>query len=151
MNILSLRELRGKLLLDADVFLSYIGGGELADHAEKVVRLITDGVVEAFVSSMLYDDVISALRSKEVEIEKIIQVLVAIASIPHTPLPVTPQIAVSALTLYIQHRGPGKLHYFDSFHVATAKHHKLPLITSDNYINEHQENLGITAYNLRKI
>jgi PIN domain nuclease of toxin-antitoxin system len=85
------------------------------------------------------------------EIDGIIQVLVAIASIPHRPLPITPQIAISALTLYMWNGSPRKLHYFDAFHVATARHHELPMITSDNYINEHQKNLGITAYNLRKI
>lgn len=150
-NNLPPKELKGKFLLDADVFLSYISGDELADQAEKVIKLATNGTVEALVSSILYDDVISALRSKEMEINSIIQILIAIASIPHTSLPITPQTAISALTLYMQHGGPRKLHYFDAFHVATAKHHELPIITSDNYINEHQKNLGITAYNLRKI
>jgi len=48
----------------------------------EVVRLIIDGVVEAFVSLMLHDDVVSTLRFKEVEVGRIIQALVAIASIP---------------------------------------------------------------------
>ncbi|MBS7653477.1 PIN domain-containing protein [Candidatus Bathyarchaeota archaeon] len=145
------KEMKGKFLLDTDAFISYISGDELVEQAEKIVELITDGAVEAFVSSMLYDDVISALRSKGMEIDDVIQVLVAIASIPHVSLPITTQIAISALTLYMRHGGPRKLHYFDAFHVATARYHELPMITSDNYINEHQKSLGITAYNLRKI
>jgi predicted nucleic acid-binding protein len=145
------KELKGKILLDADVFLSYISGDELADHAEKVVKLAANGTVEAFTSSMLYDDVISGLRSKAMELNDIMQVLIAIASIPHTPLPVTPQIAISAVTLYMRYGGSRKLHYFDAFHVATARHYELPMITSDNYINEHQKNLGITVGNLRKL
>lgn len=145
------KELKGKFLLDADVFISYIKGDELADHAEKVIKSIVDGRLEAFVSSMLYDDVISGLRSKGMGLRNVIQVLTAMASIPHTSLPVTSPIAISALALYIQHGGQRKIHYFDTFHVATARLHELPIITSDTYINEQQKNLGITAYNLKNI
>lgn len=145
------RELRGSFLLDADVFLSYIKGDELADNAERVVKSIVEGELKAFVSSMLYDDVISGLRSKGMELREVIQILTAIASIPHTPLPVTPAIAISALTLYMRHGGPRKIHYFDTFHVATAKLHELPIITSDTYINEQQENLDIKTLNLKKL
>lgn len=104
------RELKGRFLLDADVFISYISGDELADHAEKAVKYIVEGALEAFVSSMLYDDVISGLRSKGMDIQEAIQVLTAIASIPHTSLPVTPAIAISALTLIMKHGGPRKIH-----------------------------------------
>jgi len=145
------RELKGKFLLDADVFISYIKGDELADHAEKVIKSIIEGRLEAFVSSMLYDDVISGLRSKGMEIGEVVQVLTAMASIPHGSLPVTCAIAISALTLYIRHGGPRKIHYFDTFHVATARLHGLPIITSDTYINEQKRNLGITAFSLRKL
>lgn len=143
--------LKGKFLLDSDIFLSYIKGNELADHAEKVIKAILDGALEAYVSSILYDDVISGLRSKTMELSAIIEVLTAIASIPHTPLPITPSIAISALTIYMQHGGPRKLHYFDAFHVATARLNELPIITSDKYINEHQTNLGITTLKLRTL
>lgn len=145
------RELRGRFLLDADVFISYIRGDELADHAEKAVRSIVEGRLEAFVSSMLYDDVISGLRSKGMDIREAIQVLTAIASIPHTSLPVTPAIAISALTLYMQHGGPRRIHYFDTFHVATARLHELPIITSDTYINEQQDKLGVTTLDLKEL
>lgn len=144
-------ELRGKFLLDTDVFISYIRGDELAEHAENVIESIVEGNLEAFVSSILYDDVTCGLRSKGMEIREVIQVLTAIASIPHTPLPVTPAIVISALTLYMQHGGARKIHYFDTFHVATARLHELPIITSDTYINEQQEKLGVTAFDLRKL
>jgi len=36
------RELKGSFLLDSDVFLSYIRGDELADHAERVVKSIVE-------------------------------------------------------------------------------------------------------------
>lgn len=143
--------LKGKFLLDSDVFLSYIKGNELADHAEKIIKPILDGALEAYVSSILYDDVISGLRSKTMGLSAIIEVLTAIASIPHSPLPITPSIAISALTIYMQHGGPRKLHYFDAFHVATARLNELPMITSDQYINKHKTNLGITTLNLRTL
>jgi len=143
--------LKGKFLLDSDVFISYIKGNELADQSEKVVKPLLDGVLKAYVSSMLYDDVISGLRSKTMELGAIIEVLTAIASIPHTPLPITPSVIISALTTYMRHGGPRKLHYFDAFHVATARLNELPMITSDRYINEQQTNLGITALNLRTL
>jgi predicted nucleic acid-binding protein len=141
--------LKGRFLLDSDVFISYIKGNELADHSEKIVKSLLAGTLEAYVSSILYDDVISGLRSKSMELGAVIQVLTAIASIPHTSLPITPSIAISALTTYMRHGGPRKLHYFDAFHVATARLNELPMITSDRYINEHQRNLGITAFDLR--
>jgi len=143
--------LNGKFLLDSDVFISYIRGNELANQAEKVVKPLLDGVLEACVSSILYDDVISGLSSKNMELGAIIEVLTAIASIPHTPLVITPSVAISALTIYMRHGGPIKLHYFDAFHVATARLSELPMITSDHYINEQQTSLGITALNLRTL
>jgi predicted nucleic acid-binding protein len=145
------RELKGRFLLDADVFISYISGDELADHAEKAVKYIVEDALEAFVSSMLYDDVISGLRSKGMDIQEAIQVLTAIASIPHTSLPVTPAIAISALTLIMKHGAPRKIHYFDTFHVATATLHELPIITSDTYINQHQNTLGVTTFDLKEL
>ena len=145
------KELKGKFLLDSDVFISYIKGNELANQAEKVIKPTLDGTLEAYASSILYDDIISGLRSKTMELDAIIEVLTAIASIPHTPLPITPSVAISALTIYMHHGGPRKLHYFDAFHVTTARFNELPMITSDRYINEQQTNLGITALNLRTL
>jgi len=100
---------------------------------------------------MLYDDVISGLRAKGMRLPKIIEVLATIASVPHTSLSVTPAVAISALMLYQQHGGSRRLHYFDAFHVATARMHGLPMITSDGYIIQRQADLGITAINLRRL
>lgn len=148
---LSSTELKGEILLDADVFISYIKGDQLADHSEKVIIAIINDKVKPYVSSMLYDDVISSLRSKGMEMQMVIEMLTAMASIPHKSLPVTPAIAISALNLYLRHGGPRKLHYFDSFHVATAQFHRLPIITSDSYIIEHHTNLGVVATNLKQL
>lgn len=145
------KELKGRFLLDSDVFISYIKGNDLADHSEKIVKSLLAGMLEAYVSSILYDDVISGLRSKSMELGAVIEVLTAIASIPHTSLAITSSIAISALTTYMRHGGPRKLHYFDAFHVATARLNELPMITSDRYINEQQRNLGITVFDLRTL
>jgi len=145
------RELRGRFLVDADVFISCIMGDELSDHAERVIKSIVDSKLEAFVSSMLYDDVTSGLRSKGMDLGQVVQILTAIASILHTSLAVTPEIAISALTIYMRHGGPTKIHYFDTFHVATGRFHELPIITSDAYMNEQQSNLGVVAFDLKKL
>jgi hypothetical protein len=63
--------------------------------------------------------------------------------------PVTSAIAINALMIYDRHGGPRRLHYFDAFHVATAKINDLSMITSDKYIIEHQKELGIKAIDLR--
>jgi len=143
--------MRGKFLLDSNVFLSYLKGDEFAVHAENIVKSIVGGTLKAFVSSILYDDVISGLRSKGMALTEITQVLTDIASIPHISLPVTPTIAISALRLYIRHGGQRKLHYFDAFHVATARIQELPIITSDEYIYEQQKELGINAIDLKNL
>ena len=79
------------------------------------------------------------------------KVIIAIASIGGTPLPITPTIALTAVSNYERHGGPRKLHYFDAYHAATAQHNELPLITSDKYLIEHQKELGIQALDLRSL
>lgn len=146
----SLTEVR-EALLDADVFISYISGDEMLDHSQRVVESVISGELVAYISSILFDDVITGLRSKGMEIGEVIKVILAIASIDHTPLPVTATIAVNALMLYQRHGGPRRLHYFDAFHTATANVNALPVITSDRYILEHRNELGVRAIDLRKI
>lgn len=148
---MSLKEIEGEALLDSDVFISYIKRDEMADNSERIVRAIISGRLKAYISSMLFDDVITGLRSKGMEIGDVIKVILAIASINHISLPVTSAIAINALTLYKKHGGTRRLHYFDAFHVATARIDGLPLITSDRYIIEHQDEFGIKAIDLRKI
>ena len=145
------REAEKKALIDSDVFISYIKGDEMIEHSESVVDSIIGGRMEALISSILFDDVITGLRSKGMEISEVIKVILAITSIDHTALPLNSTIAVNALMLYEKHGGPRRLHYFDAFHVATGKLHDLPLITSDKYIIEYQRELGIKAIDLRTI
>ena len=148
---MSSNETDNRRLIDSDVFISYIKADNLIAHSEKVVNQILEGRTQAYVSSMLYEDITTALRSKGLPIMEAAQVILSIASITHTPLPLTPAITYNALMLYQRHRGPRKLHYFDAYHVATAKIHSLPLITSDKYIIQNQEELGLTVFDLRSM
>jgi len=148
---MSSKEAQDKHLIDSDVFISYIKADNLIDHSERVVNQILEGEIQAYVSSMLYEDVTTGLRSKGLPITEVAQVILSIASIEHTPLPLTPAITYNALMLYKKYGGSRKLHYFDAYHVATAKIHDLPLITSDKYINTNQGELGLTAIDLRTI
>ena len=146
------RELKGrKLLLDTCVFLHYLLGDDLADQAEQLIKLAVRGEISLAVSSEAYDDAVTAFRSKGVEAETIMDILEKWASIPHEALPVTVEVAIEALRLYGRHGGPRKLHYFDAFHVATAKHYDLPLVTSDRYIVENARELGVEVIDLRWI
>jgi len=145
------RGLTGRVLLDADVFVSFLRGDELSDASEVVVQSLVSGRAAGLVSSIIYDELISALRSKGASLELIEEVLVGVAAIPHTPLPVTPEVALLALRLYREHGGPRRLHYFDSFHVATASLEGVPMVTSDSYILRHANTLGIEVIDLRTL
>ena len=68
---------------------------------------------------------------------------------PHEVLPTSVEAGVEAMRLYS--RCGGGLHYFDSFHVATAKLHELPLITSDRFILQNSNQLRIVAIDLRRV
>ena len=146
-----LLEVEGGALIDSDVFISYIKGDEMIEPSERVINAITNGRLEARISSMLFDDITTGLRSKGMEISDVIKAILAIASINHISLPVTSAIAVTALMIYERHRGPGRLHYFDAFHVATAKINDMQMITSDRYIIENQRALGIKAVDLKTL
>jgi predicted nucleic acid-binding protein len=61
----------------------------------------------------------------------------------------TPGIALTAMDLLEEHGGSRRLHYFDAYHVATAIHGSLPILTSDKYILDNQERLGVAAIDLR--
>lgn len=107
--------------------------------------------VDLLVSSEVYDDVIAALRSQKIPLEKVREFIRDMRAIPHTAIPVTLDVAVAAVDLYLKHGGSRKLHYFDCFHVATSELEKLPLLTSDRYILEHASQLGIKAIDARSI
>ena len=63
------------------------------------------GMLEAHSSSILFDDVITGLRSKGMEISDVIKVILAIASINQISLLVTSAITVNALILYEKYGG----------------------------------------------
>ena len=142
---------RKKLLLDTCVFLHYLLGDKLADKAEILVKQAVKREATLYVSSEAYDDAITALKSKGVKDDAILDLLDKWAAIPHRALPTTVEIATEALQLYRKHGGRRKLHYFDAFHVATSKHYGIPLVTSDKYIIENDEKLGINVINLKTL
>jgi len=107
--------------------------------------------VKAYFSSEAFDDAITGLRSKGVNMDVIVDLLEKWASIPHEVLPITPEIAIDALNLYRMYGGPRKLHYFDSFHVATARYYNIPFLTSDKYIIEYHRELKVEVMDLRNI
>ena len=136
-------------LFDADVFLSYLRNDNLFPYSNRVIQKALDGDISVYVSSILYDDIATALLSKGVVIDEIVAVIAGLSAIPHIPLPITPEIAISALLLYKRFRGPRKLHYFDSFHISTSLYYKYPLITSDKFIIGNKDKLGIDVIDLR--
>lgn len=139
------------VLLDADVFISYLTGDRLFEHSAKVVEHIAAGLTVAYVSSEIYDDIASMLRSNNIPLDGVMEFINAVSKIPHRPLLLNPEIAVQALKYYMEHGGSRKLHYFDSYHVATAKHYNLPLLTSDKYLVSHSSELGIQVIDLRAV
>jgi predicted nucleic acid-binding protein len=136
-------------LVEADLFISFLTGDDLEPRFNKVVSMAKSGDIELLACSEVYDDVTSALRSQGVALEMVGDFIYDMRAIPHRTLPVTVAIAREALDLYRKHGGSRKLHYFDSFHVATAKQNDLPLITSDRYIVHNAEALGIEAADVR--
>ncbi|PNV77705.1 MAG: hypothetical protein C0200_04790, partial [Thermoproteota archaeon] len=116
-----------RALLDSDIFISYLfHEDELYKQSRKLVGSIARGELIAYVSSELYDDIISALRGNGLSLSDVINVLSDVSEIPHKALPVDPEIVLQALELYRRYGGSRKLHYFDSFHVATSRSYDLP-------------------------
>ncbi len=140
-----------KILVEADFFISYLRDDELADKCEYILDLSLSGKRSLLASSEVYDDIITAYLSKGHDIEEIKNLISDLRSIPHETVPGTLQIAITALELYAKHRGGRKLHYFDSFHVATSIASGLPLVTSDKYILENSESLGLKTVDLRDV
>ncbi len=144
-------EIPDRIMIEADLFISYLTGDELEPKFSKIVEKAENKKTKLFSSSEVYDDIISALRSQEVELEKVISFVSDIRAIPHESIPMTTEKARIALSVYEKHRGSRKLHYFDSFHVATARQEALPLLTSDKYILEHADSLGVKTINPRNL
>jgi predicted nucleic acid-binding protein len=144
-------QLPTRVLADADVFFSYLVEDHLSDCSEKVISRADSGSLKLQVASEIYDDMITALRSSNTPIEVVVELLSDLLRIPHEVLPTSVEVAVEAMNLYSRYGGSRRLHYFDSFHVATAKSHDVPLITSDRFILRNSDQLGIAAIDLRKI
>lgn len=140
-----------EILVEADFFISYLRDDWLATNVEKLILLALDKEIILYLSSEVYDDLITAYLSKGFNKNQIKQLLTDIRSIPHITIPVTNEIAIIAMDLYIRYGGRRKLHYFDSFHVATAKVTSLPLLTSDKYIIKKAKELNIKVLDLRQI
>jgi predicted nucleic acid-binding protein len=138
-------------MVDTDVVFSYLVNDRLSSYSEKLVNNATEGSLSIVVASEIYDDMITGLRSDNVSKDVILALLGDLRKLAHEVLPTTLDVAEEALRLYARYGGPRKLHYFDSFHVATAKQYDLPLVTSDRYILENSTKLGLTSIDLRKV
>lgn len=141
----------GELLVEADLFISYLTGDKFVDKFDVLVESARAGTSNLFASSEVFDDVISALRSQGRTLGEVADFVADMHAIPFESLPVTASLAAKAVELYDSHRGRGKLHYFDSFHVATAIQHGIPLATSDLYIIKNAHALGIEVVNVRHL
>ena len=139
------------MLVDSDLFISYLTGDFLEPLFRTVVNEASAGEIELFVSSEVYDDVITALRSQRVPTEKVIDFVIDMKKIPHKSVPVTADLSAEALTIYRAHGGSRKLHYFDSYHVATAKNFEMSLLTSDKYIIKSARQLGVHVIDVRTL
>jgi len=144
-------EFPARVLVDSDVFFSYLVSDGLCLHSENLIERANQGLVKLACASELYDDIITALRSDNVRMRVVMQMLGDLRKLSHEVLATTVDVAEEAMRLYTEHGGSRKLHYFDSFHVATAKQYDLPLVTSDGYVLRNSDKLGIKAMDLRGI
>jgi predicted nucleic acid-binding protein len=144
-------ELPSRILVDADVFFSYLVSDDLSIHSERILERADKGLLKLHAASEIYDDLVTALRSNNTPMKVVVEFLGDLRMIPHEVLPTTLDVAAGALSLYSRYGGPRKLHYFDSFHVSTAKAYDLPLITSDRFVLQNSQALGVSALDLREI
>jgi len=133
------------------LFISYLKGDELSDKAEVIVKEALAKKTLLLASSEMYDDLITAYRTGGYKLNEIGNILLDLRAIPHEVVPTTLNIATLAVDLYSKYGGSRKLHYFDAFHVATAATIGEPLITSDKFILENAENLGVKTIDLKSI
>ena len=140
-----------RVLVDADLFFSYLITDNLISHSESVVLAAGRGELDLFVCSEIYDDLISALRSGGASIDSVMSFLNSMNEIPHTPVSITVALAHDALRLLNTYGGSRRLHYFDAFHVAASNIYHLPLLTSDKFVIAHRADFGIDIIDLRTI
>ncbi len=109
-----------------------------------------EGGLDLRTSSEVYDDAISAIRADGAPIQVARDFVADMKSIPHTPYPMSAEVAEEAMSLYLDLGGRRSLSYFDSFHIATAKRFDLTLLTSDKYIIEQSAKLGVSVVDLAR-
>ena len=95
------------------MFISYLTSDHLAQHFQPVVKASVEGKLELLASSEVYDDIAAALRSQKVPLENVLAFIKDMRTIPHTSIPVTLDVAITAVELYLKHGGSRRLHYFD--------------------------------------
>jgi len=139
------------MLADTDLFFFYLRGGRCEAQAAVVIEEASRRNVELRTSSETYDDAISAIRADGLSLEVARSFVSDMKVIPHKAMPLSAEIAEEALSLYIIHGGRGKLSYFDSFHVATAKRYDIPMLTSDKFIVQNHSAFGIETIELPSI
>jgi len=144
-------KLPARLVVDTVLFISYLRGDEFSDRAEIVIDTALTKKTLLLVSSEMYDDLITAYRTGGYEPNDVKNMLLDLRAVPYEVVPTTLNIAILAMDLYSKYGGSRRLHYFDSFHVATASTIGEPLITSDKFILENAENLGIKTIDLKEI
>jgi predicted nucleic acid-binding protein len=135
-------------LADTDVFFFFLKGGKYESQAAIVMDQASSGKIELMSSSEVYDDAISAIRSDGASLNVARDFVSDMKSIPHSCLPLSAEVAEEALRLYIEKGGRGRLSYFDSFHVATAKRFDFALLTSDKYMINNAESLDVRVFDL---
>lgn len=138
-------------MVDTVLFISYLRGDEFSDKSETVIDRALTKKTLLLVSSEVYDDLMTAYRVKGYRIDEVKNILLDLRAVPHEVVPVTLEISILAMSLYSKYGGSRRLHYFDSFHVATASCLDKPLITSDQFILENNKNLGIRIIDLKEI
>lgn len=140
-----------KILIDADLFISYLTSDELERHFRVLVQRAKDTRVVLWCSSEVYDDIATALITQGIAAEECSKFLSDTKLIPHKSVPMTPEIASKALELYSEFGGRRRLHYFDAFHVSTATIQNMNFYTSDKYVINNSKKLGIKVVDIRNI
>jgi len=140
-----------RMVADTDLFISYLRGDEFSDKAQTVIDWALAEKTSLLVSSEMHDDLITAYRTGGYKPNEVKNILLDLRAIPYDVMPLTLNVAILAMDLYSRYGGGRKLHYFDSFHVATAATIGEPLITSDEFILENAKDLGIGTTDLKEI
>lgn len=144
-------QLPERMLVEADLFISYLTADNLEKHFRVLVEKAQTQNLELLCSSEVYDDITSSMLTEGVSARECSKFLSDMKVIPHKSLPVTPEISSSALKIYSEFGGRRRLHYFDSFHVCTAVANNLPLYTSDKYVINNSKRLGVTTVDVRTL